>query len=556
MFDRNLMKLDGMRTIMAALVLLALLQAATIAGQALTLSLVAAQLWSGAGVEDVTHLIVAFFCCFAIMQLVRFAQETMLDRYSLNQATELHRQLLGRAFDARTMLADREGSAIVATTATEGIDEVQTYIRIIPPKIIGMAAISIPLLIVTYAVDWPSGVILTVMFPVTVFYMVLLGKQARRRGARQYGTYTRLSNRFLDTLRGIDVIKAFGASEHEGESAYAFSEKLRTATVRTMTTATLSGAVLDLCATFGVAAVAMMLAFRLMDGSVALSTGLAALMIAPEYFTPIRSFASDFHASLDGKNALAAVLEMIGDGEHQEVVDNTIAPWNASSILELCDVSYSYDEDGAGIRSLSLSLSGFEKVAVVGKSGTGKSTLAKLVAGFIQPDSGTILLDGSPCNLSNPGWKSQVRIIPQNPYIFRGSLADNISFYKLDATRQQIETAARTVGLDDLLAELPDGLDTAVGEGARGLSGGQAHRVALARILLDDDARVLVFDEPTAHLDIETELELKERMLPLMDGKLVLFATHRLHWTGNMDRIIELDDIASASDAKKAEVER
>ena len=195
MFDRNLMKLEGMHAIMAALVILALIQAATIAGQALTLSSVIASLWEGAAVEQQIQGIAAFFACFAIMQLARFAQETMLDKYSLNRATDLHRKLVERAFDARTMLADREGSAIVATTATEGIDEVQTYIRIIPPKIVGMAAISIPLLVVEFATDWPSAIILTVMFPVIIFYMILLGRQARQRAAAQYGTYTRLSKR-------------------------------------------------------------------------------------------------------------------------------------------------------------------------------------------------------------------------------------------------------------------------------------------------------------------------------------------------------------------------
>ena len=545
MFDRNLMKLEGMHAIMAALVILALIQAATIAGQALTLSSVIASLWEGAAVEQQIQGIAAFFACFAIMQLARFAQETMLDKYSLNRATDLHRKLVERAFDARTMLADHEGSAIVATTATEGIDEVQTYIRIIPPKIVGMAAISIPLLVVEFATDWPSAIILTVMFPVIIFYMILLGRQARQRAAAQYGTYTRLSNRFLDTLRGIDIIKAFGASEHEGESAYTFSEKLRAATVRTMTTATLSSAVLDLCATFGVAAVAMMLAFRLMDGSVALATGLAALMIAPEYFTPIRSFASDFHASLDGKNALEAILSMIAEKTETEELQRPAQPaptWNANSTLEFQNVSHRYDESESGVSGLSFTLNGFEKVGVIGKSGSGKSTLANLVAGFIAPDSGTVLLDGIPCDLTDSSWKHQVRIIPQNPYIFRGTLSDNISFYTPDATRERIESAVRDVGLDELVDELPEGLDTFIGEGARGLSGGQAHRVALARVLLDENARVLVFDEPTAHLDIETELELKERMLPLMEGKLVVFATHRLHWVKDMDRVIELDD--------------
>ena len=555
MFDRNLMKLQGMHAIMMALVVLALLQAAAIAGQALTLSSALSSLWGGSSLENAIPDIAAFLACFALFQLLRFAQDVMLDRYALRQANYLHEKLLARTFDAKTMLAQREGSAVVATMATEGMEEIQTYIRIIPPKIIGMAAISIPLLVAEFFVDWPSGIILTVMFPVIMFFMILLGRQSHDRAERQYASYTRLSNRFMNTLRGIDAIKAFGAEENEGDSVFSFSEKLRRATVRTLTTATLSNAVLDFCATFGVAAVAMMLAFRLMDGSIALVTGLAALMIAPEYFTPIRSFASDFHASLDGKNTLAAFLGMMGGGV-EDASEADSAPvysgkepieWSEGSVLELRDVSYTYSDADAGVEHVSISLHGFEKIGIVGKSGAGKTTIAHIVAGFYTPTSGEVLLDGRPFSLDDPAWKRFVRVIPQNPYVFRASIADNIRFYNPAATDEQVERAVRAVGLETLIQSLPDGLETLVGEGERGLSGGQAHRIALARILLDDDARILVFDEPTAHLDIETELELKERMLPLMSGKLVLFATHRLHWTRDMDRVITLADGAVAS---------
>ena len=207
---------------------------------------------------------------------------------------------------------------------TKGIDEVQAYVRIITPKIIGMVFISVPLLITEYVIDVPSGVILTIMFPVIIFFLILIGRQARDRAERQYVSYTRMTNRFMDTLRGLPVIQSFGAVAKETDAVYANSENVRTATVRTLRTATLSSAVLDFCATFGVAAVAIMLAFRLMDGSLVLYTGLLALIIAPEYFTPIRSFASDYHASLDGKNSLAAVLALCEEA-------NDVAPSSDST---------------------------------------------------------------------------------------------------------------------------------------------------------------------------------------------------------------------------------
>lgn len=549
MFDKNLMKLAGMKGVMVALVVLALLQAGSIAAQAYGLSRAVCALWEGAGIAAAVPDIVLFGVCFALLQLLRFAQETMLDRYSLSQAEFLRDEVVRRSFDEADMLAQRKGFARVAAIANDQIDDVQTYLRIIPPKIIGIAAISVPLLVCEFALDWVSGVILVVMFPVVIFFMQLLGRQARAQSERQYATYTRLTNRFMDTLRGLPVVKAFGATQREAAAVFRNSESVRKATVKTLRTATLSSAVLDLCATFGTAAVAIMLAFRLMDGTIDLFTGLTALILAPEYFTPVRAFASDYHASLDGKNALLAVLEMIEPAQREAGEEKLLeqpgpASWQGEPFEEVSfkDISYTYEADMLGLQGVTLTARFGQKIGVVGKSGAGKSTLANLFAGFKVPTSGRIEIDGNPVDLSGEAWKSMVRYIPQSPYVFRATLEDNVRFYHPQATREDVEAAVRKVGLAPLVAELPDGLDTMVGEGARGLSGGEAHRVALARILLDDQARVLVFDEPTAHLDIETERDLKEPMLAAMEGRLVLFATHRLHWMADMDVVIELAD--------------
>ena len=143
----------------------------------------------------------------------------------------------------------------------------------------------------------------------------------------------------------------------------------------------------------------------------------------------------------------------------------------------------------------------------------------------------------------DPNWQKQLTYIPQTPYIFSTSLRENIAFYHPEATDVEIQEAIKVVGLTDLVNELPEGLDTEIGSGKRALSGGQAQRIALARAFLDQSRRVMVFDEPTAHLDIETELELKEKMLPLMKDHLVFFATHRLHWMKQMDYIFVMEQV-------------
>ena len=546
MLDRNLLKLEGMKGILGALAILALLQAAAIAFQALALASAVTALWEGSDVSSQVSGILAFLACFALRHILLFAQETMLDRYAVRTSSDLRSKLLALVFDRDATLARKIGTASVAVSATEGVDEIREYIRVIPPKAVGIAAISIPLLAFVFSIDLMSGIILLVMLPAIVLFMILLGRQARERAAKRYESYRRLSNRFIDTLRGLQVIESFGAGDVEGASVFSFSERLRKATIATLSTATLSSAVLDLFATFGLAAVSIMMAFRLMDGTLALQPALCVLVLAPEFFSPIRAFASDFHASLNGKNALESFLGILEcnseDNKAERDSDFTNASYESnvcSCALDFEDVTYTYD----GAHEPALTVEGFhiaqgEHVAVVGPSGSGKSTFAALAAGLIPPDSGHVKCFGEDsCTSAYP----TVRFVPQNPYIFRASLLDNIRFYVPDASRESVERTCSIVGLDQLISSLPDGLDTLVGEGARGLSGGQAHRVALARIVLDERARVLVFDEPTAHLDIETELELKERLLPLLEGRTVLFATHRRHWINDMDRVITLE---------------
>lgn len=537
-----------MRTALVLLSLCALLQAGTIVGQAYALAIVLSNLWAGAPLAEQTRLIGIFFLLFVTKQVLSTVRDAALDRFARKRARELREQLLQASFDNKAETVRKRGSAATVAAAIEGIDQIEAYLRMILPKLTGAAVICTVLLIAVFAFDWVSALILLVMLPVIVFYMRLLGNAARERAETQFATYNMLSNHFIDTLRGMHTLKAFGVAEKAADTVYDASERFRTATVKTLSVATMSGAVLDLIATLGVAAVAVMLAFRLMDGSINLFLGLYALILSPEYFKPLREFASDFHASLEGKNALADACAVLA--EHARAVEDEpveLPIWGAESTLELADVSFGYGEDaveGEGALShISFTAHGFATVGIVGTSGAGKSTLIDVLGGFSHPQTGMVRVDDVELSsLCIPSWMNQVLYIPQRPYIFRASLRDNIAFYTPTASDEDVERAVAFVGLEDLVAELPDGLDTLVGEGGRGLSGGQAQRVALARALLDDSRKVLLFDEPTAHLDIETELELKERMLPLMQNRLVFFATHRMHWLANMDWVVVLEN--------------
>ena len=557
MIDRSLFSLPGIRRVLVLLVALALALGLLAVAQALALSRAIVALWSGGALEDALAPAAAFLGCFAARQLVRGAQDAQMERYARERAGELRRSLLERLYDEGPELANRMGTGNAAATALEGVASAESYLELILPKMVQVAVVPLVTLIALFLLDPISSVIALAAYPVTVLYMVMLGKTAQERAARRHEEFARLSNHFIDSLRGLETLRLFGRSREQAGRIYATSERFRAATMKTIATATLSSALLDLIATFGLAGIAIMLGFRLSSAEMGLAPALAVLVLVPDYFAPLRAFASDFHASLDGKNALAGIIAVL-DGPLPEACTARVAPWGASSSLALRGVGYRYARgEERALERIDLSFRGFERVAVVGLSGAGKSTLARLVAGFASVTDGTIELDGQDTrSLRHPAWHDQVAYIAQRPHIFRATLRENLAFYRPDACDGEIRDAARKLGLQDLIDDLEDGLDTMVGDGARRLSGGEAHRVALCRALLDPRRRILILDEPTAHLDIETEHELKERILPLFEGRLVIFATHRLHWVRDMDRVIVLDRGRVVADGAPDEMRR
>lgn len=547
MIDRSIFALPGIKGALAFLVAVAALRALAVVGQAWALATALVNLWYGGAVLDQAGWLALFLVCFVGRQALVTVQESYLERYADARADELRQDLLRTVFTEGGSVVQAHGTGTVATMVLEGVDQVETYIRLILPKTVGVVVVPFVLLVFIFPLDWVSGVIALVAFPFIILYMVILGHTAQDEAAKQHATFQVMSNHFIDSLRGIDTLKLFGRGKAHGTSIYEVSERFREATMKTLRVATLSSTVLDLFSTFSLAAVAIMLGFRLVDGTLVLFPALLVLILVPEYFKPVRDFASDYHASLDGKNALITIQQLIGQRDEDAAAraaraNEAVPAWDADARLEVRDLGFSYP-DAAVLHDVSFSVQGFRKVGIVGTSGAGKSTLVNLLGGFAAPTEGALVVNGEDAGtLGCAAWQKQVVYIPQNPYLFHATLRENIAFYAPDAAEGDIERAVRVMGLEDVVAELPDGLDTLIGEGARALSGGQAQRIALARALLDPSRRILLFDEPTAHLDIETELELKERMLPLMEGRLVFFATHRLHWTRDMDLVLVMED--------------
>ena len=545
MLDKRLFKFPGARQALGVLSLLTLIQALAIIGQGRFLSVAITDLWGGHQLTSIGMVLVWFMLAYLLRQVMGVAKQYALAPFADKTTASLQTQLTQKyaALGPRTVANQGTGKSV--TLAVEGIDQVHDYLTLVLVKLFDMSITPWLILLYITTINFKEAVFLFVIYPVIVIFMIVLGLAAQAKADREYETFNRLSNHFVDSLRGLTTLKQLGLAKQYAQNIYDVSEDHRKATMSTLKIAILSTFALDFFTTLSIAVVALFLGLGLMDGATHLLPALTILVLAPEYFLPIRNFANDYHATLNGKNALADIMTLL----EQPVAPETnryvrqSQRWQATDTLTLEQVSFSYpNADRPALQQINLTLTGHAKVALVGTSGSGKSTLLNLLGGFLVGDGDVKINEQALPHLQQRQWQEQIQVLPQHPYIFHDTLRANLAFYAPNQRDEDLIAVLQQVGLADWFASLPDGLDTLIGEGAMQTSGGQAQRIGLARIMLDEERRVLLLDEPTAHLDIETEALLKETMLPVFDNRLVIFATHRLHWLRQMDWIIVMRD--------------
>ena len=545
MLDRRLFKFPGAGKALGILSILTIIQAFAIIGQGRFLSIAITDLWGGNKISHLGLPILIFIGAYLLRQLMGVAKQYALSPFADTTTASLQTQLTEKYAALGPRVVANQGTGKSVTLAVEGIDQVHDYLTLVLVKLFDMSII--PWLILAYiaVINWKQAVFLFFIYPVIVLFMIVLGMAAQAKADREYATFNRLSNHFVDSLRGLTTLKQLGLSKKYANNIFEVSEDHRKATMSTLKIAILSTFALDFFTTLSIAIVALFLGLGLMDGTMTLLPSLSILVLAPEYFLPIRNFANDYHATLNGKNALADIMALLDQptAKDTNAYEATSQRWRENDELQLTDVSYTYPEaTEPALQGINLDFKGYERVALVGTSGSGKSTLLNLIGGFLNGEGDVSLNEQHLPHLQQSAWQEQIQVLPQQPYIFHDTLRRNLAFYAPEATDDKIREAIETVGLSAWFEALPEGLDTIIGEGAMQTSGGQAQRIGLVRIMLDDNRRVLLLDEPTAHLDIETEVRLKETMLPLFEKRLVIFATHRLHWLTEMDLIIVMRD--------------
>ena len=543
MIDKTLMRLSGMKRIMTMLAGFALVQAFVILLQGKFLAEGIVHSWNRQSLAGLWLPLGLFATAFVIRQLIVWVRNRIGARFAMTSSAWLQAQLLKHLYALGPAAVAKEGTCNLVTMALDGIPEAENYIELILNKILNMSIIPWVLVAYIWYENWLTGFTLLIMFPIIILFMVILGLAAQDKSESQYAGFQKMSNHFIDSLRGLKTLQLMGISRQYVNNVYDVSEDYRKQTMGVLRIAMLSTFALDFFTTLSIAVVAVFLGIKLMDGTIPLYPAMVALILAPEYFMPIRDFGTDYHATLNGKNAMKAIWQVI---DQPLPTDTNVLPafsrWRAQDTVTINHLDFTYPNERAGIQNANLQFTGTEKVAIIGASGSGKSTLLNLIGGFVQPQQAAMTVRGTKVpHMTQAAWQDHLSYIPQDPYLFADTITANIRFYRPDASDEDVKQAAEAAGLSHWIETLADGYATRIGEGGRGISGGQAQRIALARTLIDTNRSIWLFDEPTAHLDIETEAELKETLVPLFKNRLVIFATHRLHWLNQMDRVIVVD---------------
>jgi ATP-binding cassette subfamily C protein CydD len=457
-------------------------------------------------------------------------------KLALREILYRHVQRLGPAW----LSGERSGDIVNALS--DGVEALEAYYARYLPAMSLMALVPLAILVFVFSHDWLAGVVMVVTAPLIPLFMILIGKGAEQRNQRQWRQLAWMSAHFLDVIQGLTTLRLFNASRREAQVIARISDDYRQGTMSVLRIAFLSSFVLEFFSTVSIAMVAVLIGFRLYWGEMDFMHGLFVLLLAPEFYLPLRNMGAQYHARMEAIGAAERIVEILNTPSVETSGNLTTVAGLRQADIRFEAVSFRYPDGRQAVQDLDLVIRPGETLALVGASGAGKTTLINLLMGFLQPQGGRILVGDTPLqDIAPEAWRRHLAWLPQKPQLFPGSVTDNIRLGMPRAGSEALHQAAALAQAGDFIEALPHGWDTLVGEAGQGLSGGQVQRLALARAFLKD-APLVILDEPTANLDLESETRIYAAMRTLAAGRTLILIAHRLRTVREADRIVVLDN--------------
>nr|WP_281360193.1 ATP-binding cassette domain-containing protein [Isoptericola halotolerans] len=482
--------------------------------------------------------LVALAAIAVVRGVVVAVREPVATRLGASVRLRLRRRLLARL--VAVPAAERDAGE-VAATVIDGVDGLDAYytrylpqlvvVLVVPAAVVGLVAVR----------STAAGAVLAVAAAVAVLAPRVWDARLLRNGRRRWDVFTRLSADFVEALQQVPLLRAFGATGRVADRLATTAEGLRRSTMTQLRVSLVETAVSALALHLGTALAVVAALHGVLTGDVRAPVAVTVLLLARECFRPVQDLGTTWHAGYLGLTAVDGLDRLLSMRPSVVEAGDHAAP-AATGTIELTGVTYRYPGSTTGVRDLSLRVAAGETVAVVGPSGSGKSTLARLLERDVDPQQGVVRVGGLGLPDYTPTARSRsVVVVPQDPTLFAWTVRENLRLYRPDATGSQIEQAARTADVHEVVQSLPDGYDTVLAEDGGQLSGGQRQRLALARALLSP-APVLVLDEITSALDVGTERRVMDAVVAATRERTVIVVAHRESACTHADRWVRLQD--------------
>ncbi|APC34003.1 thiol reductant ABC exporter subunit CydD [Nocardiopsis dassonvillei] len=523
--------------------------------------------WRGEGLDTLGWVVGAVAAVAVVRALLSYVAETSALHSAARTKSQLRRRLVAHVTGSGRVWAAEPGgeqgspkAGELVTLATRGLDALDDYFARYLPQLVLAAIVPLAVLGVVFWADWISGIVILVTVPLIPVFMALIGMHTQQRTDRQWKLLSRLGGHFLDVVEGLPTLAVFRRAKAQAEILRRVGEDHRRATMGTLRIAFLSAFALELLSTLAVALVAVEVGLRLLGGHMDYQTALLVLILAPEAYLPLREVGARFHASMEGVSAAEQVFTELergrgtartgaaasddtaegpaaGSGRPSSPAPATGRPAPAAGgDIRFEDVELLYPgRDVPALSGLDLEVAAGEHLLLTGPSGAGKSTLLSLLLRLNEPTRGRVSVRAPGGRWEPLGgidaddWRLGTAWVPQNPYLFDVSVADNIRLGSPDASLERVREAARLAEADAFVRALPDGYDTRLGERGTRLSAGQRQRIALARALCRD-APLVLLDEPTAHLDPESAAAVRTAVARLLEGRTAVIVAHDTGW--------------------------